>query len=82
MSKNTLTKVRAIVADQFGLNPEEVTDETTLEAVGADSLDRVEICMALEDEFGIDISDDDAESILSLTSTVGQIEEYITKQLS
>jgi len=79
--KATSLKVKGIVADQFGLNHDEITDETSLESVGADSLDRVEICMALEEEFGIDISDEDAELVLSTTSTIGQIEEYVIRQL-
>jgi len=60
------------------VDPEEVTDEASfVEDLGADSLDTVELIMEFEDEFGVEISDEDAEKI----STVGEAVVYMTKLL-
>ncbi len=70
------SKVRAIIADQLMVDPEEVTDEASfVEDLGADSLDTVELIMEFEDEFGVEISDEDAEKI----ATVGEAVAYMTK---
>jgi acyl carrier protein len=67
-------KVKEIVVQQLGVNEEEVTEEASfIEDLGADSLDTVELVMAFEEEFGIEIPDEDAEKI----QTVGQAIEYI-----
>ena len=68
-------KIRSIIADQLGVdNVEELTLETSLkEDLDADSLDAVEVIMALEDEFGIEIPDGDAENM----KTIGDICQYI-----
>jgi len=70
------SKVRAIIADQLMIDPDEVTDEASfVEDLGADSLDTVELIMEFEDEFGVEISDEDAEKI----TTVGEAVAYMTK---
>ena len=56
-------KIRAIVANQLGVDPATITAETRFEDLNADSLDVVEVIMALEDEFGIAIPDEAAEQI-------------------
>lgn len=67
-------KVKAIVAEQLGANADEITMESTfIEDLGADSLDVVELVMALEDEFDMEIDEDEAENI----STIGDVVEYI-----
>ncbi len=66
-------KVRAIIAEQLGVDEEDVTPETTFEELNADSLDIVELIMALEEEFDIEIPDEEAEKI----QTVGAAVEYI-----
>ncbi|GAA0683360.1 MULTISPECIES: acyl carrier protein [Clostridium] len=68
-----LDKIKSIVADKLSINADDITMDTTLEDLGADSLDVVEVIMALEDEFDIEISDEVAENI----STVGDLVEYI-----
>jgi acyl carrier protein len=66
-------KVKAIVVEQLGVDEEEVTMETTFEELNADSLDIVELIMALEEEFDMEIPDEDAEKI----KTVGQVVDYV-----
>ena len=68
-----LNKIKSIVADKLSINDSDITVDTTLEDLGADSLDLVEVIMALEDEFDIEISDEVAENI----STVGDLVDYI-----
>ncbi len=67
-------KIREVLAKQFEIDPETITADTSLiDDIGADSLDVVELIMALEDEFGVKISDEDAAKL----DTVGRICEYI-----
>ena len=67
-------RVKEIIIDQLGVDAKEVTPEASfIEDLGAGSLDTVELVMALEEEFGIEIPDEDAEKI----STVGQAIAYI-----
>ncbi len=74
-----LKKVRTIVADKLSISEEQVTDAASfIEDLGADSLDTVELVMALEDEFGLDIPDEEAEKL----STVGKALDYIQTRLS
>jgi acyl carrier protein len=69
-------KVKQIIVDQLGVEPSEVTPAASfVDDLGADSLDRVELIMALEETFGIEIPDDDAEKI----STVQDAVDYIQK---
>ena len=67
-------KVKEIVAEQLGRDENEVTNEASfIDDLGADSLDIVELVMAMEDEFGIEIPDEEAEKI----KTVKDVIEYI-----
>ena len=67
-------KVKAIIVEQLGVEEEEVTVEASfVDNLGADSLDIVELVMALEEEFDIEITDEDAEKI----RTVGEAIAYI-----
>ncbi|MBI2104566.1 MAG: acyl carrier protein [Candidatus Omnitrophica bacterium] len=74
MAEAVADRVRAIIAEQLGVKLEEVTDAASfIEDLGADSLDTVELVMALEEEFGIEIPDEDAEKM----SSVGEAIKYI-----
>jgi len=74
-----LKKVKAIVADKLSISEDQVTEEASfIDDLGADSLDTVELVMALEDEFGMDIPDEDAEKL----STVGKAMDYVLAHLS
>ena len=67
-------KIREVLAKQFEIDPETITADTSLiDDIGADSLDVVELIMALEDEFGVKISDEDAAKL----DTVGRICDYL-----
>ncbi|MFH1753072.1 MAG: acyl carrier protein [Candidatus Omnitrophota bacterium] len=69
-------KVKAIIAEQLGVKKEEVTEGAKfIDDLGADSLDTVELVMALEEEFGIEIPDEDAEKMVTVHEAVKYIEE-------
>ena len=68
-------KVKKIVADHLGIDDEKVTEEASfIDDLGADSLDKVELVMAFEEEFGAEISDSEAEKILTVGDAIKFIE--------
>ncbi len=70
-------RVKKIIVDQLGVNPDQVTPEASfIDDLGADSLDTVELVMALEEEFDIEIPDEDAEKITTVTQAIEYIEEH------
>ncbi len=75
MSEKTIEeKVKDIIVEQLGVNPEQVTREASfIEDLGADSLDTVELVMAFEEEFSIEVPDEDAEKL----QKVGDVIDYI-----
>ncbi|HEY4687052.1 MAG TPA: acyl carrier protein [Candidatus Subteraquimicrobiales bacterium] len=73
-----LEKVRDITAEQLSVEKNEITPETTfMDDLGADSLDVVELVMAFEEEFGLEIPDEDAEKIRKVNEVVDYIEKKI-----
>jgi acyl carrier protein len=69
-------RVKQIVAEQLGVDEAQVTNEAAfMDDLGADSLDTVELVMALEEEFDIEISDEDAEKIQTVQDAVSYITE-------
>jgi acyl carrier protein len=77
MSEPTEARVREIIVNELGVEPEKVTNDAAfVEDLGADSLDTVELVMAFEEEFGIDIPDEDAEQM----RTVGDAISYLRKK--
>ncbi len=78
MASQIEQKVREIIVEQRGVDPEQVTQEASfVDDLGADSLDTVELVMALEEEFDLEIPDEDAEKI----TTVGEAIEYIERNM-
>lgn len=76
---NIEARVKKIIIEQMGIKEEQVTNEASfVEDLGADSLDTVELVMALEEEFEIEIPDEDAEKI----TTVQQAIDYIATHIS
>ncbi len=74
-------KVKQIIIDQLGVNAEEVTDEASfIDDLGADSLDTVELVMALEEEFDIEIPDEDAEKITKVKEAIDYVKEHSKKE--
>lgn len=73
-------KIRQIIADQLGVKKEEVTDSAKfVDDLGADSLDTVELVMALEEEFGIEIPDEEAEKLVTVGDALRYIDEKAGK---
>lgn len=74
-----LAKVKSIVADKLSISEDQVTETASfIDDLGADSLDTVELVMALEDEFDLDIPDEEAEKL----TTVGTAMDYVLNNLS
>ena len=70
-------KITEIIVEQLGVKPEEVVSEASfVDDLGADSLDTVELVMALEEEFAIEVPDEDAEKL----ATVGDVSKYIEEK--
>lgn len=70
-------RVKEIIAEQLGVDEAQVTNEASfMDDLGADSLDTVELVMALEEEFDIEISDEDAEKIQTVQDAVDYITEH------
>ncbi|HPK44966.1 MAG TPA: acyl carrier protein [Spirochaetota bacterium] len=71
-------KIKKIIVDQLGVDESEVTPEASfVDDLGADSLDTVELVMALEEEFGIEIPDEDAEKLLTVEDVIKYIEDKL-----
>ena len=72
-------QVKAIVAEQLGVKEEEVTNDASfVDDLGADSLDTVELVMALEEEFGLDIHDEDADKFKTVGDALNYLKEHAT----
>ncbi len=75
MSEDVSSKVKKIVADHLGIDEAKVTEESSfIDDLGADSLDTVELVMAFEEKFGIEIPDDAAETIQTVQNAIDYIE--------
>ena len=69
-------KVKQIVAEQLGVDESQVTEDASfMDDLGADSLDTVELVMALEEEFDVEISDEDAEKIQTVKDAISYVKE-------
>ncbi|MEK9150445.1 MAG: acyl carrier protein [Candidatus Desantisbacteria bacterium] len=78
MAEDVFERVKKIVIEQLGVNESQITEDASyIDDLGADSLDTVELVMALEEEFGLEIPDEDAERITTISQTVTYIEEKI-----
>ncbi|MBI4777667.1 acyl carrier protein [Candidatus Desantisbacteria bacterium] len=78
MAETVIERVKKIIVDQLGVNEDQaVQDASFVDDLGADSLDTVELVMALEEEFGIEIPDEDAEKI----KTVGNVVDYVNEHI-
>jgi acyl carrier protein len=79
MSESLGDQIRSLVSEQLGVDRSELgANAKILDDLGADSLDVVELVMALEEAFDIEIADEDAE----LMNTIGDVEAYVTKRVA
>lgn len=79
MGDSIKKQVYSIIVEELGIEPEKIRDDAAfVDDLGADSLDTVELVMSLEEEFGIDISDEDAETL----TTVGDAVKYLEAKVS
>ena len=73
------SKIKTIIAEQLGVKPEEVTPNASfVDDLGADSLDTVELIMALEEEFNVEIPDEDSEKMKTVGDAIKYIEDKAT----
>ena len=78
MPDSAETRVKEIIINELGVDPEKVTSEASfVEDLGADSLDTVELVMAFEEEFGVDIPDEDAEQMRTVGDAVTYLKEHM-----
>jgi acyl carrier protein len=78
--KSIEEKVKDIIVEQLGVNPEQVTSAASfIEDLGADSLDTVELVMAFEEEFGIEVPDEDAEKLQKVGDVIAYVESKQAK---
>ena len=76
-----LEKVKKITSEQLGVEESQITPEAKfIDDLGADSLDTVELVMALEEEFDLEISDEEAEKLITVQKVVGYLSEYLEKK--
>jgi len=79
--KSIEEKVKDIIVEQLGVTQEQVTPPASfIEDLGADSLDIVELVMAFEEEFGVEVPDEDAEKLQTVGDVIKYIEEKSSKQ--
>ena len=78
MADSADAKVKEIIINELGVDPEKVTLEASfVEDLGADSLDTVELVMAFEEEFGVDIPDEDAEQMRTVGDAIKYLKEHM-----
>lgn len=78
---NTDQRVIQIIAEQLGVEESEVTpDKSINDDLGADSLDSVELVMALEEEFGIEVPDDDAAKLTTVGAAIAYVNKHLKKE--
>jgi acyl carrier protein len=78
MSASVLDRVKKVTCEELGVSENEVTEAASfVDDLGADSLDLVELVMAFEEEFGVDVPDDDAASLKTVGDAVGYIEKKL-----
>ncbi|WP_018291358.1 acyl carrier protein [Verrucomicrobium sp. 3C] len=79
--KSIEERVKEMIVEQLGVNPEQVTPKAKfIEDLGADSLDTVELVMAFEEEFNVEVPDEEAEKLQTVGDVVRYIEEHVEEE--
>ena len=79
--KSIEERVKEMIVEQLGVNPEQVTPKAKfIEDLGADSLDTVELVMAFEEEFNVEVPDEEAEKLQTVGEVVRYIEEHVEEE--
>ncbi|XXF80505.1 acyl carrier protein [Myxococcaceae bacterium GXIMD 01537] len=79
-TENIEAKIKSIIADQLGVGEEEIKPESSfIEDLGADSLDIVELVMAMEEEFEVEIPDEEAENIKTVNDAINYVKTHASK---
>jgi acyl carrier protein len=77
MADGTDARIKEIIVNELGVEPEKVTEDASfVEDLGADSLDIVELVMAFEEEFGVDIPDEEAEKLQTVGDAINYLNEH------
>ncbi len=77
MAEGTDARIKEIIVNELGVEPEKVTEDASfVEDLGADSLDIVELVMAFEEEFGVDIPDEEAEKLQTVGDAINYLNEH------
>lgn len=77
-----LKKIKVIISDKLSISEDQVTEEASfIDDLGADSLDTVELVMALEDEFDLDIPDEEAEKLTTVGKAMDFVLEHVSKKM-
>lgn len=77
MDTQLFEKIRDMLADSLGISPDDITpDSDIIDDLEADSLDVVEMVMALEDEYGIEVPDEDVENLRTVAAVIAYVEEH------
>jgi len=76
MSKSVEGRVKELIVEQLGVDAEQVIGEASFDALGADSLDMVELVMCMEEEFDIEIVDEDADKLQTVQSLIDYVIEH------
>ena len=77
MSGAVEQRIKEIIIEQLGVEESQITDDSTMEGLGADSLDEIEMIMSFEEEFDIEIPDEDAEKL----TTFKEVNDYILDRI-
>ena len=78
MTRDITQEIKGLIDEKLGIGLEKITDKSTMDSLGADSLDQIELIMKIEDQYNLKIPDEDADGL----KTIGDMVNYISKHYS